>query len=78
MLVTDIITDYIKYMEAKLVFYENQSQKLLPGNIPQILLIHANILNSDCPVHWPRCTSGTGMNLFPEKALPRIRRIKPG
>ncbi len=48
MLVTDIITDYIKYMEAKLVFYENQSQKLFGRNIPHILLIHANTLNSDC------------------------------
>jgi peptidoglycan/xylan/chitin deacetylase (PgdA/CDA1 family) len=48
MLVTDITTDYVKYMEAKLVFYENQSQKLFGRNINQILLIHANLLNSDC------------------------------
>lgn len=48
MLVTDIISGYIKYMEAKLVFYENQSHKLFGRNIPHILLIHANALNSDC------------------------------
>lgn len=48
MLGTDIITDYINYMEAKLVFYENQSQKLFGRNINHILLIHANALNSDC------------------------------
>lgn len=38
---------YISYMEAKLHYYEGQSQKLFGRNISQILLIHANSLNSD-------------------------------
>jgi hypothetical protein len=39
--------DYIRYMELKLQYYEGQSQKLFGRNIRQILLIHANSLNSD-------------------------------
>jgi peptidoglycan/xylan/chitin deacetylase (PgdA/CDA1 family) len=38
---------YIRYMEAKLKYYEGQSQKLFGQNIRQILLIHANSLNCD-------------------------------
>jgi len=38
---------YINYMESKLKYYEGQSQKLFGRNIRQILLIHANSLNSD-------------------------------
>jgi len=39
--------EYIKYMESKLRYYEGQSEKLFGRNIRQILLIHANSLNSD-------------------------------
>jgi len=38
---------YIAYMELKLRYYETQSEKLFGRNIRQILLIHANSLNSD-------------------------------
>lgn len=38
---------YIKYMESKVRYYEGQSDKLFGRNISQILLIHANSLNSD-------------------------------
>jgi peptidoglycan/xylan/chitin deacetylase (PgdA/CDA1 family) len=38
---------YLSYMEAKLHYYEGQSQKLFGRNISQILLIHANSLNSN-------------------------------
>lgn len=38
---------YITYMEAKVKYYERQSQKLFSRNIRHILLIHANSLNSD-------------------------------
>lgn len=48
MLTTDIIQDYIKYMEAKLVYFERQSVRLFGRNINQVLLIHANRLNADC------------------------------
>lgn len=38
---------YLNYMESKVKYYERQSQKLFGRNIRQILLIHANSLNSD-------------------------------
>lgn len=47
-LTTEIIQDYIQYMEAKLVYFERQSDRLFGRNINQILLIHANRLNADC------------------------------
>jgi peptidoglycan/xylan/chitin deacetylase (PgdA/CDA1 family) len=37
---------YIVYMEAKLKFYESQSQKLFGYHIKQILLLHANLINA--------------------------------
>lgn len=40
-------SEYIRYMELKLRYYEGQSEKLFGRNIRQILLIHANSLNSD-------------------------------
>jgi peptidoglycan/xylan/chitin deacetylase (PgdA/CDA1 family) len=39
--------EYITYMESKVKYYERQSDKLFGRNISQILLIHANSLNSD-------------------------------
>ncbi|MCK9628617.1 MAG: polysaccharide deacetylase family protein [Bacteroidales bacterium] len=38
--------DYIDYMEKKLHFYERQSVALFGRKIPQILLIHASLLNA--------------------------------
>lgn len=46
-LMKQIGNDYISYMENKLRFYENQSQKLFSRNISQVLLVHASALNSD-------------------------------
>ena len=39
--------EFISYMESKVKYYEGQSDKLFGRNISQILLIHANSLNSD-------------------------------
>ena len=39
--------EYIKYMKAKLQYYERQSDKLFGRQINQILLIHSNRLNSE-------------------------------
>jgi peptidoglycan/xylan/chitin deacetylase (PgdA/CDA1 family) len=39
--------EYIIYMESKVRYYEGKSEKLFGRNIRQILLIHANSLNSD-------------------------------
>ncbi len=39
--------EYIRYMEAKLLYYEKQSRALISRNISQILLIHASLLNAD-------------------------------
>lgn len=38
---------YIRYMEKKLHFFEEQSDKLFGRNIKHILLMHANALNAD-------------------------------
>ena len=38
---------YVPYMEAKLEYWERQSTKLFGREISQILLIHANFINSD-------------------------------
>jgi peptidoglycan/xylan/chitin deacetylase (PgdA/CDA1 family) len=40
-------TDYVKYMEEKVRFYEQSSEKLFDRQIPQVLLIHASLLNAD-------------------------------
>ena len=39
--------EYMKYMKAKLQYYERQSEKLFGRQINQILLIHSNRLNSE-------------------------------
>ena len=39
--------EYIKYMKAKLQYFERQSDKLFGRQINQILLIHSNSLNSE-------------------------------
>jgi peptidoglycan/xylan/chitin deacetylase (PgdA/CDA1 family) len=39
--------DYLDYMEKKLLYYEGRSLALLSRNIKQILLLHANAINSD-------------------------------
>ncbi len=40
-------TDYVEYMEAKVHFYEGASKRLFGREIPQVLLIHASLLNAD-------------------------------
>lgn len=40
-------TEYIRYMNAKFVYYEGRSKELFGREISQVLLIHANKLNSD-------------------------------
>lgn len=46
-LMNKIGTDYIQYMESKVHYYEGLSSQLFNREIPQILLIHANLLNAD-------------------------------
>ena len=38
---------YVDYMDAKLAYFEDQSQKLFGRNIRHVLLVHGNRLNSD-------------------------------
>ena len=40
-------TAYVSYMEAVFAYYEQQSVALLGRELPQILLLHANLLNAD-------------------------------
>jgi peptidoglycan/xylan/chitin deacetylase (PgdA/CDA1 family) len=46
-LMLQIGSDYVNYMEKKLLYFENQSVKLLGRNIKHILLLHANAINAD-------------------------------
>lgn len=46
-LMKKIGSDYITYMEKKLIYFEKQAYLLFDRNISQILLLHANALNSD-------------------------------
>jgi peptidoglycan/xylan/chitin deacetylase (PgdA/CDA1 family) len=47
-LMRQIRNDFIEYIGKKTDYYEKQSQTLFGRNIPQILLLHASLLNSDC------------------------------
>ena len=42
-----IATAYVSYMEAVFTYYEQQSMALLGRELPQVLLLHANLLNAD-------------------------------
>jgi len=46
-LINQIGSDYIAYMEQKVLYFERQSMALFGRPIKQILLLHANALNSD-------------------------------
>lgn len=46
-LIKKIGSDYITYMEQKVLYFERQSDALFGRQINQILLLHANALNSD-------------------------------
>ncbi len=45
-LMATIGSDYLQYMEEKLLYFERQATRLFGRNISQILLIHANLLNA--------------------------------
>jgi peptidoglycan/xylan/chitin deacetylase (PgdA/CDA1 family) len=47
-LMRQIRIDFVEYLEKKVTYYEKQSLSLFGRNIPQILLLHASLLNSDC------------------------------
>jgi peptidoglycan/xylan/chitin deacetylase (PgdA/CDA1 family) len=38
---------YVAYMEEKLIYFEGSAERLFGRNIPQILLVHASLLNAD-------------------------------
>lgn len=46
-LLLKIGAEYIEYMEMKIRYFENQTQKLFGRQINQILLIHSNRINAD-------------------------------
>jgi peptidoglycan/xylan/chitin deacetylase (PgdA/CDA1 family) len=43
----EIADAYVPYMKRKVEFFERNSQELFGRSIPQILLVHANMLNAD-------------------------------
>jgi peptidoglycan/xylan/chitin deacetylase (PgdA/CDA1 family) len=47
LLMKRIGSDFLVYMEAKMKYYEKQSVALFGREIPQVLLLHASLLNSD-------------------------------
>jgi peptidoglycan/xylan/chitin deacetylase (PgdA/CDA1 family) len=47
-LMRQIRTDFVEYIEKKVAYYEKQSLALFGRQIPQILLLHASLLNADC------------------------------
>jgi len=47
-LMHQIRNDFVEYIGKKTEYFEKQSQALFGRNIPQILLLHASLLNSDC------------------------------
>jgi len=47
MLMKRIGADFLTYMEAKMKYYEKQSIALFGREIPQIMLLHASLLDSD-------------------------------
>lgn len=47
LLMQKIGRDYVNYMEQKLLYFEQQSIKLLGRNIKHILLLHANAINAE-------------------------------
>lgn len=46
-LMRQIGADFLSYIEAKVKYYERQSVTLFGREIPQILLLHASLLNAD-------------------------------
>ncbi len=46
--VSKIKSAYIPYLKEKLIYYSGQSKKLLGREISQIMLLHANAINSEC------------------------------
>lgn len=48
LLMKQIGNDFLVYLEAKVKYYEKQSAALFGREIPQILLLHASLLNSVC------------------------------
>jgi peptidoglycan/xylan/chitin deacetylase (PgdA/CDA1 family) len=47
-LMRQIRNDFVEYIAKKADYYEKQSQALFGRNVPQILLLHTSLLNSDC------------------------------
>jgi peptidoglycan/xylan/chitin deacetylase (PgdA/CDA1 family) len=46
-MMTRVAEAYVPYMEAKFAFFERNATDLFGREIPQILLLHANLLNAD-------------------------------
>lgn len=46
-LVRRVAEDYLRHLEASVIFYEELSMAVFDREIPQILLLHANRLNAD-------------------------------
>jgi peptidoglycan/xylan/chitin deacetylase (PgdA/CDA1 family) len=63
-------SEYLRYMEAVIIFYEGQAQLIVGRQIPQILLVHASRLNADAFDALASWISARGYKFIPlEQAL---------
>ena len=60
-----IAADYLAYMERVFAYYEAQSVTLVGREIPQVLLLHANLLNADHFGSLARMIVGRGYAFAP-------------
>lgn len=44
---TRLVEEYVRYMIAKVEYYDAQSKRLFDRSIPQVLLVHASALNAE-------------------------------
>lgn len=65
-----VADDYIRYMDSVFAFYEKLSRDTLGYELPQILLLHDNLLNADHLDHLVAMVRGRGYKIVTtEEAL---------
>jgi peptidoglycan/xylan/chitin deacetylase (PgdA/CDA1 family) len=71
-------TGFVPYLMAKVDYYERQTQALLGGSLPQVLLLHANALNAATFVELVQALPGRGYEFVTlEQALQHPAYARP-
>ena len=68
-LMIEIGSEYVKYMEEKLVYFESKSEEVFGRNIPQTLLIHASLLNAHYLDELAEMYQNHGYEFISQKAI---------